>query len=688
MEYTKADGERRLLSASSESIKDKEKLKLGSHISYRPDIDGLRAFAIIAVLLFHAFPLIIPGGFVGVDIFFVISGYLISSIIFKELNAGSFSFSGFYQRRIKRIFPALVLVLAACYLFGWFALMASEFKMLGKHMISSIGFVQNIVLYKESGYFDTASELKPLLHLWSLGVEEQFYFLFPLIAWSMWRYRKWAFPFLIVAALVSFGADVHKLKTDPSAAFYLPQYRFWEILVGSLLAYAAVFHPSAISCSNISTAVRKTAFNAISLLGVSLLIASIAIIDKSKSFPGAWALMPVLGSVLLILSGPNSWLNDRVLSSRVLVAIGLISYPLYLWHWPVITFMRIVGADELSVWKGIIAITASFILAFATYKFVELPFRAAKLKVSKAGVLVFLGFIVAASGTLSFYKDGLPGRAAVVDREQYAQYFNNYAPNWEYFKTHNTANTYRYDCDFYDMDSHLSGNATSEPRSHIDQSCYTPTSKSVVMVWGDSHAQQLLYGLKHDLPGEVSLLQVASSGCAANIPNPQAPDKKYCDRSNTFALEVIRNVSPQVLVIAQIGGHDMVNNLAALVARAKEYGVKHVVVVGPVPRYNTPLNQMVIRKYWFNTPKRINENFAGDVFPTDTWLKKRAITAGFEYVSALDAFCNSEGCMTYLGEDRKTGLVTFDVGHLTSQASEFFARTALVPVIVKDLKVQ
>lgn len=267
MEYTKADGERRLLSESSESIKDKAKLNLGSHISYRPDIDGLRAFAIIAVLLFHAFPLIIPGGFVGVDVFFVISGYLISSIIFRELNEGRFSFSGFYQRRIKRIFPALILVLAACYLFGWFALMASEFKMLGKHIISSIGFVQNIVLYKESGYFDTASELKPLLHLWSLGVEEQFYFLFPLIAWAMWRYRKWALPLLVIAAVLSFGADVQKLKTDPSAAFYLPQYRFWEILVGSVLAYVAVFHPALISCSNTSASARKTAFNTISLLG-------------------------------------------------------------------------------------------------------------------------------------------------------------------------------------------------------------------------------------------------------------------------------------------------------------------------------------------------------------------------------------------------------------------------------------
>lgn len=244
------------------------------------------------------------------------------------------------------------------------------------------------------------------MHLWSLGVEEQFYFLFPLIAWAMWRYRKWALPLLVIAAVLSFGADVQKLKTDPSAAFYLPQYRFWEILVGSVLAYVAVFHPALISCSNTSASARKTAFNTISLLGVSLLIASVAIIDKTKSFPGAWALMPVMGSALLILAGSRAWFNNRVLANRVFVGIGLISYPLYLWHWPVITFMRIVGADELSVWEGVIAIAASFLLAFVTYKFIELPFRAAKLKLSKTGVLVFLGFIVAISGTLSFTRMG------------------------------------------------------------------------------------------------------------------------------------------------------------------------------------------------------------------------------------------------------------------------------------------
>lgn len=171
-------GGRAMIQGHNEEVKKTD--SLASHLSYRPDIDGLRAFAIISVVLYHAFPAYMRGGFIGVDIFFVISGYLISSIIFKGLDAGNFSFLDFYKRRVNRIFPALIIVLLACYAVGWFALMAAEFKFLGKHVLGGIGFIQNLVLYKESGYFDTSSELKILLHLWSLGVEEQFYILFPL----------------------------------------------------------------------------------------------------------------------------------------------------------------------------------------------------------------------------------------------------------------------------------------------------------------------------------------------------------------------------------------------------------------------------------------------------------------------------------------------------------------------------
>src|SRR4029078_10282619 len=201
------------------------------------DIDGLRAIAVLSVVLFHAFPSLCPGGFVGVDIFFVISGFLISTIIFANLERDTFSFFEFYSRRIRRIFPALVLMLAASYAFGWFALYADEYRQLGKHVAGGAGFVSNFVLGSEKGYFDNAAETKPLLHLWSLGVEEQFYIIWPLLLWISWRCRLNLLTITCAVAAVSFYLNVREVHTDPAAAFYLPQMRFWELMAGAALAY-------------------------------------------------------------------------------------------------------------------------------------------------------------------------------------------------------------------------------------------------------------------------------------------------------------------------------------------------------------------------------------------------------------------------------------------------------------------
>jgi peptidoglycan/LPS O-acetylase OafA/YrhL len=212
-----------------------EKLHL-SHPKYRPDIDGLRAIAVLSVVAFHAFPLRMKGGFIGVDVFFVISGFLISTIIFENLGKGTFSFTEFYARRVKRIFPALAVVLGACLIFGWLALLPDELNQLGKHIAAGAGFVSNLVLWGEAGYFDNAAETKPLLHLWSLGIEEQFYIVWPLLVWLAWK-RK--FNFLVLAAFlafVSFALNIKGIKQDHIAAFYSPLTRFWELLCGALLA--------------------------------------------------------------------------------------------------------------------------------------------------------------------------------------------------------------------------------------------------------------------------------------------------------------------------------------------------------------------------------------------------------------------------------------------------------------------
>ncbi len=208
-----------------------------SHPKYRPDIDGLRAVAVLSVVAFHAFPAWMKGGFIGVDVFFVISGFLITTIIFENLDRGTFSFAEFYARRIKRIFPALLLVLVASFAFGWFSLLADEYKQLGKHIAAGAGFVSNLVLWSELGYFDNSAETKPLLHLWSLGIEEQFYIAWPFFLWLAWK-RNFSFLTLtILVAFLSFYLNFNGIKKDAVATFYSPQTRFWELLAGSILAW-------------------------------------------------------------------------------------------------------------------------------------------------------------------------------------------------------------------------------------------------------------------------------------------------------------------------------------------------------------------------------------------------------------------------------------------------------------------
>jgi peptidoglycan/LPS O-acetylase OafA/YrhL len=335
------------------------------HPKYRPDIDGLRAIAVVSVIGFHAFPTWIKGGFIGVDIFFVISGFLISSIIFGNLECGSFSYTRFYARRIKRIFPALLLVLAFTWLLGWDILLPPEYRQLGTHVTGGAGFVSNFVLWRESGYFDAASDTKPLLHLWSLGIEEQFYLAWPLILAFAWRRKRGALAAIVLILMASFALSVAQAHSAPTAAFYSPLSRAWELMVGSALAYALPKLRRGDS--------RHSDWQ--SVAGFALIAVSLATITVDKPFPGWWAVLPTVGALLLILAGPDSWLNRHVLANRVMVWVGLISYPLYLWHWPLLSYGRIVRGDLPGRSMRFLLIAAAAALASMTYVWFERPFR-------------------------------------------------------------------------------------------------------------------------------------------------------------------------------------------------------------------------------------------------------------------------------------------------------------------------
>lgn len=385
------------------------------HPRYRPDIDGLRALAILPVVVFHAFPRYAPGGFVGVDMFFAISGYLISLIIFRNLVSGTFSFAEFYAHRVRRIFPALIVVLVACYAIGWFALLPDEFKSLGKHIANSAGFVQNIVLQREAGYFDVASEMKPLLHLWSLAIEEQFYLVFPFFVWLFWRVHLKLLTGLILIALISFFLAEKGLRTDAVKAFYFPHTRFWELMIGGMLAYAQVFRawPDVFS-----RALRWQVFNRVlfreappavgqqllmlnsfaSAFGLLLIVVSIASYHAKIPWPGLRAIVPVLGTVFIIASGPQAWVNRTLLASKPMVWIGLISYPLYLWHWPLLAYLRILeDGTPLSEWLIAVVVT-SFAMAVLTYWLIEKPIRFGKRSSTRVAALSALLGVIAGVG--------------------------------------------------------------------------------------------------------------------------------------------------------------------------------------------------------------------------------------------------------------------------------------------------
>ncbi len=375
---------------------------------WRKDITGLRALAVLPVLIFHAFPQWLPGGFYGVDIFFVISGYLISGIIFRGLITDSFSFKDFYAKRIKRIFPNLIVLLTFVMAVGWFVSTANEYRAIGANVYRSAAFYVNFTLMREHGYFDGPSHENPLLHMWSLAIEEQFYIVFPFLAFLFWKLGKQsisalgAFVFFMTIASLACCLLLH----EQNARFYFPLARFWELGAGICLAYLETFHR--FSMRNHGQVVA----DGMSLLGLVLVLMALLIPTSWYApSPGIMSLMPVTGACLLITAGAHAAVNRTLLSWGWMVFIGLISYSLYLWHWPLLTFLRVsVSAPSSSLTA--LALLLSFPLAWLVYRFVENPIRRLSCSLSKGTVFVLLfGLVlVYTAGKVIRLQDGVPTR--------------------------------------------------------------------------------------------------------------------------------------------------------------------------------------------------------------------------------------------------------------------------------------
>ena len=696
-----------------------------TNLPYRPDIDGLRALAVLLVVGFHAFPSLLPGGFIGVDLFFVISGYLISSILYQGLSSQNFSFLTFYGRRIRRIFPALIVVLATCYAFGWFALFADEYALLGKHMASGAGFVANYLLWFEAGYFDSAADTKPLLHLWSLGIEEQFYLVWPFVLWVIYycgqKYPKaqsFTNPLLLTIgiAILSFVLNIRgiNVRHDLVATFYSAQTRFWELLFGAILAYVTLF-PKAVdkpgdfvgrslggsvgrSLSNspgwfrgLKERLREhVAIQALSryqsILGLSLIAVGALLITPTSSFPGWWALLPTLGAVLLIRAGPHAFINRSLLSNKGMVWIGLISYPLYLWHWPILSLLRIVKSEPLSVELRISAVVLSLILATLTYRFIEKPIRygfksqsqAAKAKWQSyvTGILIILMIAVGYVGWNTYEREGLGFRNK--DRDIYGSYFMNLPPDYHYFQRINYQDNFRQECDFLTAEKKLAS-------KNIAPSCTQAIEgKQIVLLWGDSHAQQLHEGLQKNLPSNWQILVVASSACAPFVVEKPSLEPPFCERSNQLALNTIAKVKPDIVIIAQNKSHQ-IDNLNAVAKAAVDNGAHQVLIAGPTPHWGNLLYKTIQRYLWTFTPKR-----TWKTVDTEFISRNKVFSAALNqppnilYIDIIGLFCDDSGCTTYVDEDKQTGLTTFDDAHLSPAASIYLAKKLIVPMILKN----
>ncbi len=496
-----------------------------SHPKYRSDIDGLRAIAVMSVVAFHA--LGVKGGFIGVDIFFVLSGYLITSIIFENLEKGSFSFLDFYSRRIKRIFPALSLVLLSCLILGWILLFADEYRQLGWHVFSGAGFFSNFTLLGESGYFDVAAERKPLLHLWSLAIEEQFYILWPVAAYFLYKLR--VNLGLMIAALVIafFVMNVVLVQIDPVATFYLPHTRFWELLIGSFVAYLMVFKKNQITLSS-------NILNGLSAIGLALIIFGIISLNNKMTFPGWWALLPTVGTALMIFSGENNFIGKKILSNRVLVWFGLISYPLYLWHWPLLSFLKILG-DQPKFAK-FIAIIAAVFLAWLTQKFIEKPIRYGRNSRYKLVLLIVVILCIGSMGYAVSMFAGFPNR---INDGAHGALVNKYRSEifWPEENNHSKECVDKFGADQYCL---------------INQINLPPTA----VILGDSHANHFYFGLSDYVQSRGgNLLLLGAGGCLPFFGidrgrHPQAGNVNCYARTNQYYDYVLNQSSIKTVIFS------------------------------------------------------------------------------------------------------------------------------------------
>lgn len=616
------------------------------------------------------------GGYIGVDIFFVISGYLISFQIMTALNGNAFSLMDFYAKRIRRILPALAAVICCCMVFSWFFLFPTDFVLLGKHSTAGILNVSNLVLWSESGYFDTASTRKPFLHFWSLGIEEQFYLVWPLLLILFFKFRHRRLALLIGLTIVSFILNVIATYTDRSLAFYMPFTRFWELSSGGLLAYYVVQRTSLTRQGE--PVIWPLGHQALPVVGFILIALATAVLDHKSAFPGFWALLPVVGACLMIAPinrSPPKIL--RFLCTKPALFIGKISFSLYLWHWPILLLSQ--SADLKSRFGKFIALALCFVLAWLTYRFIEQPFRAIKVTKNNAKNFILTGagicIVIALAGALiatrtitRSWDDTLiskPYEEPIIGCGVFADLGREFNPG--IFEK----------CDKIAFPAH-----------------------GTVMMLGDSHSQALYQGLKPFLDTKkINLIGYPILECTPLSLHDKRP---RCVDYNKWIIEQVQRIKPELVILF---AHHLFRakdpfygetlsypeHLWEQAAKLKVLGAKHVWIIGDIPNWQVSLPHAMnfnFLRHDLPVPQRTYTYVVKESLEMDSILRPKNKNLGVEYISLKDTLCNEQGCLTNVGTKFPEDLIVMDYGHLTKKGASYLSENLLGKRIIELMPVQ
>lgn len=637
-------------------------------MEYRREIDGLRAVAVLPVVLFHAGFETFSGGFVGVDVFFVISGYLITSIILHERSRGQFSLLDFYERRARRILPPLFLVMLVCIPFAWAWMLPHQLKNFGESLLATAVFLSNVFFWQETDYFNDFAETAPLLHTWTLAVEEQYYLLFPIVLISGWFIaerlgrvpddpfvRKAMIVFFALVALASFAVAEWSATRYPAAAFYLLHTRGWELLIGVLIAFWR--WPSGSQASESTLASELLA-----ALGIGLIVFAVLTYDSRTPFPGVYTLAPTLGAGLIILFANPATHAGRILSAPLLVGIGLISYSVYLWHQPLFAFARILAVDGLGSGMALALCVAVFPLSWFSWKFIENPVRRMRIRRRTLGAAVVTGMCAfVASGYAGHTTDGfIDAKLAMLD------------PAYRKYVIDKDAELARRK----DQWSHYA------PRA---DDAFPSDARHRVLILGDSKSEDMYLALKLNeqlFEGSVFRRVRLDDECMSDLlqarRNPQwTPSSRVCGEEVRYLLDTgSLEEADEVVLTATWQGHTW-NDAADVADRLSEEG-KEVTVVSTANFNDLTSLSMAIARQGMNdgeASKYIFHNIREDWRRHSLALREKIVAAHTgRFLEKLDIFCDDSRQTCTLFDPDGTPYI-YDSGHLTVRGAEVFGRS-------------